>query len=77
MASYKKKTGQTGDNKPSDWKNIIVEETKTVNKEIVSPLTYNELENELAQQKVWEKEVADKIKELESQMAKVKGIADK
>lgn len=77
MASYKKKTGQTGDKAPTDWKNIVVEETKTVNKEVVSPLTYYELENELAQQKIWEKEVADKIKELESQMAKVKGIADK
>tara|TARA_R100001463_G_scaffold43080_2_gene90015 strand:+ start:14827 stop:15060 length:234 start_codon:yes stop_codon:yes gene_type:complete len=77
MASYKKKTGQTGDDKPSDWKDLVVEETKTVNEEKIIPLTYKALETELAQQKVWEKEVTDKIAELESQMAKVKGIADK
>lgn len=77
MASYKKKTGQTGDNAPSDWKQIIVEETvsKTINE--VSALTYTQLEVELEQQKVWQKEVNDKVASLEAQMLKVKNIADK
>tara|TARA_R100001463_G_scaffold119399_1_gene175237 strand:+ start:296 stop:529 length:234 start_codon:yes stop_codon:yes gene_type:complete len=77
MASYKKKTGQTGDNAPSDWKQIVVEETvsKTINE--VSALTYTQLEVELEQQKVWQKEVNDKVASLEAQMLKVKNIADK
>ncbi len=77
MASYKKKTGQTGDNAPTDWKQIVVEETvsKTINE--VSALTYTQLEVELEQQKVWQKEVNDKVASLEAQMLKVKNIADK
>jgi len=77
MASYKKKTGQTGDNAPTDWKQIVIEETvsKTINE--VSALTYTQLEVELEQQKVWQKEVNDKVASLEAQMLKVKNIADK
>jgi len=77
MASYKKKTGQTGDNAPDDWKYIVVEETTKVTIDEVVPLTYRELEVELEQQKIWQKEVNDKVASLEAQMEKVKGIADK
>ena len=77
MATYKKKTGQTGDNKPSDWKNIIVQETTKVTIDEVYELTYAELEVELENQKAWQKEVNDKVASLEAQMKKVKAIADK
>lgn len=77
MASYKKKTGQTGDNAPDDWKKVVIEETTKVTIDEVVSLTYEQLEAELEQQKIWQKEVNDKVASLEAKMKKVKGIADK
>tara|TARA_Y100000361_G_scaffold147321_1_gene158711 strand:- start:1976 stop:2203 length:228 start_codon:yes stop_codon:yes gene_type:complete len=75
MATHKVKTGQTGDNAPSDWKDKVVVRTET--KEVESELTYSLVESQLNTEKQYLEIVTKNIEELEDKLEKIKAVADK
>ena len=69
MATHKVKSGQDGLN----WKDKVIVRGDSSEEE----LTYNQVEEQLNQEKAWLKMNEDKIKELEDKMKKIKAVADK
>ncbi len=69
MATHKVKSGQDGLN----WKDKVITRGDSSEEE----LTYNQVEEQLNQEKVWLKMNQDKIKDLEEKLKRIQAVADK